>query len=285
MHLILVEDDDVFVRSLSDLLELKGHQTTYFTDAEAAWQNFQKFPFAYDGLLLDLKMPGMSGIELLQRIRELKSDIPVTIITGFADLNTVSSAVCLGITGLLNKPLKWNQLKVVLEKMAVFSPKLGFELDWKEQMVKLLQLSLDCWRQQGGTRISLALESGIWTATQDAGSMRTSTLNRYLKLSRLPQSPKWWKVMDTANFVLRNSTLSPVQVEIEIQKQILIKILRDSGLYRNFSRHNPHPVNKRPILPRCSPFPGACDEAGACETLSGDAVGRYLPKSTFTAIC
>lgn len=69
-----------------------------------------------DIVLTDLKMPGMSGLELAQRIIKMYLDIPVVLITGFNDLSMVKRALEIGVSDYIVKPVSIDELPVVIER-------------------------------------------------------------------------------------------------------------------------------------------------------------------------
>ncbi len=69
-----------------------------------------------DIILSDLKMPGMSGMELAQRIIKMYMDIPVVLITGLSDLSLVKKAVEIGVSDYIVKPVSIEELPVVIER-------------------------------------------------------------------------------------------------------------------------------------------------------------------------
>jgi CheY-like chemotaxis protein len=62
-------------------------------------------------ILSDINMPGMSGLEMLPRVRELRPDVPVIMITAYGDAETRRKAIEGGATGLLTKPIDFAQLR------------------------------------------------------------------------------------------------------------------------------------------------------------------------------
>ncbi|MDE2181429.1 MAG: response regulator transcription factor [Alphaproteobacteria bacterium] len=83
-HILVVDDDDLFRESVSTNLVDAGYSTNAFADGHTAVRYLTSGPNA-DIVLLDWKMPGMTGIEVLQRLRLEKIDIPVIFLTVLND--------------------------------------------------------------------------------------------------------------------------------------------------------------------------------------------------------
>ena len=67
----------------------------------------------YDAALLDLRMPGLTGIEVLAQIRQISPETQVIILTGHATVDTAVQALRLGAFDYLTKPCKWAELEVI----------------------------------------------------------------------------------------------------------------------------------------------------------------------------
>ncbi len=100
---ILVVDDEAIIRALfrETLKELGYRVLTVGTGAEGL-ELVKKEDF--DLVFLDLKMPGMDGAELFRRIKALKPELPVTIITGYPDSDMMEQALDQGPFGVMKKP-------------------------------------------------------------------------------------------------------------------------------------------------------------------------------------
>jgi two-component system, OmpR family, response regulator ChvI len=79
-HILVVDDDDLFLESVSTNLLNAGFSTDTFADGHMALEHLTS-EAAADIVLLDWKMPGMTGIEVLQRLRKEKIDVPVIFLT------------------------------------------------------------------------------------------------------------------------------------------------------------------------------------------------------------
>src|SRR3954453_14052175 len=114
---ILFADDESHLRDLMQMeLPRMGHEVTVCPDGASALRALEKG--SYDAALLDLRMPGMTGIEVLGKIRQLNPDTQVVILTGHATVDTAVQALRLGAFDYLTKPCKWAELEVILNRVA-----------------------------------------------------------------------------------------------------------------------------------------------------------------------
>ncbi len=115
---ILFADDEASLRELMQMeLPRMGHDVTVCPDGAAALKALERGgPF--DAALLDLKMPGLTGIEVLGKIRQLSPETQVVILTGQASVDTAVQALRLGAFDYLTKPCKWAELEVLLARIA-----------------------------------------------------------------------------------------------------------------------------------------------------------------------
>lgn len=106
---ILVVDDEAFVRDvLQDILDSEGYEVVAVgSSTEALKQGGQK---TFDLLLTDIKMPGIDGLELANRFRELDPQIMAILITGYPSLETARQAIHQGIHDYILKPFKKDEL-------------------------------------------------------------------------------------------------------------------------------------------------------------------------------
>ena len=102
--LLLIDDEQSLVETLSVLLKNEGFDVQSALTGEEALKIFSdKEP---DIVLTDVRMPKMTGIDVLEAIREKKPDTPVVLMTAQASLNTAIQAVNLGATHYVQKPFK-----------------------------------------------------------------------------------------------------------------------------------------------------------------------------------
>src|SRR5437899_3299299 len=114
---ILFADDEAHLRDLMQMeLPRLGHEVTVCPDGTAALKALEKG--TYDAALLDLRMPGLTGIEVLGKVRQISPDTQVIILTGHATVDTAVQALRLGAFDYLTKPCKWAELEIILSRVA-----------------------------------------------------------------------------------------------------------------------------------------------------------------------
>ena len=113
MSRILVIDDERSIRNtLKDILEFEKYQVELAEDGFIALELLKASDF--DVILCDIKMPGMDGIEVLQKIEEIKPDIPVVMISGHGNIDTAVESIKKGAFDYIEKPLDLNRLLITL---------------------------------------------------------------------------------------------------------------------------------------------------------------------------
>lgn len=114
---ILFADDEPALQDLmSEELPRMGYETTVCRDGETAVAALEKN--TYDCLLVDLDMPGMSGIEVIEHAKQLSPDTEAIVLTGKASQQTAIAALKQGAFDYLTKPCKLVELRTVLEKVS-----------------------------------------------------------------------------------------------------------------------------------------------------------------------
>ncbi|MCI0471055.1 MAG: sigma-54 dependent transcriptional regulator [Candidatus Aminicenantes bacterium] len=112
---ILVIDDDVSIRNmLSIVLKKSGYEVTAADSSESALKRLKTESF--DLIISDIKMPGISGIELLKKTKTLHPEVPVIMITAFASANDAVEAMKLGAEDYITKPFNLDELKLIIDK-------------------------------------------------------------------------------------------------------------------------------------------------------------------------
>jgi len=113
---LLVDDEEEFVTTLSERLELRGIQTRIASDGQNALRLFEAdLPHV---VVLDVMMPGIGGLEVLQQIKAINSKVPVILLTGHGSKKEGVEGKRLGAFDYLMKPLNIEDLiKRMLEAL------------------------------------------------------------------------------------------------------------------------------------------------------------------------
>jgi putative two-component system response regulator len=127
---ILVVDDDAYVlEAIGGLLDAYGYSVTVSDNAkDAILKNCEINPQV---VLTDINMPGISGIELLEKIHAQNPQVPVILMTAFADLDVAVDAIKKGAFDFLIKPYRKAYLVHAIEKAAKYNRLLQIEKDYK----------------------------------------------------------------------------------------------------------------------------------------------------------
>jgi len=104
----IVDDDPSMLKYLSDLVGTLNYKSKTYDDASEFLSKYSNKD--YGCLVLDLRLPGISGLELHQKLSENNIDLPVIMISGFGDVSTVVKAMKAGVLDFLEKPFKGQEL-------------------------------------------------------------------------------------------------------------------------------------------------------------------------------
>ena len=113
-RILLIDDEEDMRRSSAQALELFGLEVTTFSTPEPV---LELVGYGFDGVVVsDIRMPGMDGMTLLQRIREVDAEIPVILVTGHADVQLAVSAMRAGVYDFLEKPFTAQHLAGIIRR-------------------------------------------------------------------------------------------------------------------------------------------------------------------------
>lgn len=111
----IVDDDEAVRTSLATLLEIQGYAARIYGSGADFLDRVD--PSAPGCALVDVKMPGLDGLALLQRMAESNIKIPVVMMTGFGEVAVAVKAMKAGAVDFLEKPLDGKQLLSVLDRL------------------------------------------------------------------------------------------------------------------------------------------------------------------------
>jgi two-component system, NtrC family, response regulator AtoC len=114
-RILLVDDEEIVRESLSGWLEKDGYTIGTAPDGLAGVQAVEEASWSI--LLVDLKMPGIDGLEVLRRVKEKSPEVAVVIMTAYATVDTAVSAMKLGAFDYIVKPFDPEEVSLMIEKI------------------------------------------------------------------------------------------------------------------------------------------------------------------------
>ncbi len=111
-RVLLVDDEVVFVEALGKRMRARGLDVQIANSGSEALEKVTKD--AFDAVVLDLAMPGMDGIETLERLHEIEPDLHIMLLTGHGTIPAAVEAINLGAMDFLKKP---TGIDVLMEKI------------------------------------------------------------------------------------------------------------------------------------------------------------------------
>ncbi len=110
VKILIVEDEEKIARVIKLELEYEGYQTTVVNDGLEAWQLLIATPDAWDLVLLDIMLPGLSGIEILRRLRKEEISVPVIMLTARDAIVDKVTGLDQGADDYVTKPFEIEEL-------------------------------------------------------------------------------------------------------------------------------------------------------------------------------
>jgi DNA-binding NtrC family response regulator len=112
--ILIVDDQEMMRDSLAATLAREGHEVVAANDGPLALTRLSANKF--DLMISDLKMPKMTGIELLQEAKKVRPEMPVVLMTAYAAVNTAVEAMKLGAYDYIQKPFDGDEIKLLVER-------------------------------------------------------------------------------------------------------------------------------------------------------------------------
>jgi CheY-like chemotaxis protein len=113
-RILIVDDDRSSCEILSKILTLRGYRVDVAYDGPAALELLEDK--SYGLALIDYRMPGMDGVELYRRIREMRPNLVGVFVTGFPTIDTIYPAIAVGVERVIAKPAGSGELLQVIEE-------------------------------------------------------------------------------------------------------------------------------------------------------------------------
>jgi CheY-like chemotaxis protein len=113
LDILVVDDEEMVLTVVGQIIEAHGHHVRTAFDSRQALDELRTR--ACDLLVTDIKMPGMSGLELAQRVRTEYPEVRIVLMTGYGIEHSRQEATELGVDGYLKKPFKARELTELLD--------------------------------------------------------------------------------------------------------------------------------------------------------------------------
>lgn len=117
MKILLLEDDVMLNESICEYLESQGHKVDGYFDGKTVYEALQSN--LYDLCILDINVPNIDGITLLENLHELKIFIPTIYISALVDIEDISRAYTLGCYDYLKKPFHLKELALKIDRVVL----------------------------------------------------------------------------------------------------------------------------------------------------------------------
>lgn len=115
MRVLVADDEEDILEIIQDRLEACGFKVTTATNGVEALRKITTEKF--DGVFLDVKMPEMTGIEVLEEVRKKDRKLPIIIITSSTSREAAISSLAKGANEFILKPFDWPELKEKIQKV------------------------------------------------------------------------------------------------------------------------------------------------------------------------
>ena len=113
MKILVVDDERSIRNTLKEILEFEGHEITLASDGAEGVEKAQASQF--DAIFCDIKMPGMDGMEVLDRFMSTGIDAAVVMISGHGDIDTAVECIKKGAFDFIQKPLDLNRILITIK--------------------------------------------------------------------------------------------------------------------------------------------------------------------------
>jgi DNA-binding NtrC family response regulator len=113
-HILIADDDEVSCQLFAETLESEGLRVDPVTSGDAALARLEGE--AYDLLVIDVRMPGMSGLDVTRIVHEKYPGLPVIVMTAFGSIETAVEAIHEGAFDFISKPMNLAELKNIVAR-------------------------------------------------------------------------------------------------------------------------------------------------------------------------
>jgi DNA-binding NtrC family response regulator len=116
ISVLVVDDDQEVGECIREYLAADGYEVTVCTDPAAALRDVRVGDFHV--AIVDLIMPGMDGLDLIEQIRSIDSDVALVVLTGHPSLESASASIERDVSAYLQKPIAYEDFRATMERIA-----------------------------------------------------------------------------------------------------------------------------------------------------------------------
>ena len=114
MRILIIDDEKSIRNTLKEILEYEGYEVALAENGEQALSILEQGKVQIDTIFCDIKMPGIDGIEVLEKIQEMNLEVPVIMISGHGDIDTAVECIKKGAYDFIEKPLDLNRILITI---------------------------------------------------------------------------------------------------------------------------------------------------------------------------
>jgi len=137
-HVLVVDDEPEICRMVSLCLQKTGYDVSSVDSADAAYGMLEMN--SYDAIVADVMMPGQDGIAFLGRVHRTWPEIPVILMTGFAQLQMAVNAIKNGAFDFIHKPFDFDHLRKIVDRALNYTKLKRIEKNYREELEETVSL-------------------------------------------------------------------------------------------------------------------------------------------------
>jgi len=231
LHILVVDDEAIVLSLVRDALEDEGYHVQTFTRGQDALDSLTFEPA--DLLLTDIRMPGITGIELVKAARNIRPDLAVIFMTGYANLSSAKDAIKHGASDYIMKPFELSEIRQAV-RQALASKAKNATRSSDQELTKLTDLSDMLF---ASSDIEAVLASTLKFAVMHHQAQHGSIITCHPKHSALLSlTASKGKILESA---LNSEAVNTAVLELEkhhSQETMILTALSDHPFWSNYRR-------------------------------------------------